>query len=365
MDIQIRLDYATINFAPQTMSYTRISKFLLNDPTALRWTQKGLSGNFIVSPFGLKWLEDNGYSEMPHKLEISGVGCSHFGDVLPDLVNQAPHRFSRLDFAFDVLVKKNDWKSFIVSAFESSLYSDRERKKYRLTGSGEAMTIYIGSRKSAKFFRIYNKTLEDAKYDFYGNGSPIPDDSFVIRYEVELKRHKVKAQNDVRCFDPSPAFDWYYGSPEDQNKLCDEIKSMWLSFGDDVLLPDGFASADISVLNKNNFYFVQKSVDARLSEIQAALHDFPHSFDHTLNYLVRNYGKYIPYVVSDSDYMRECEDACKTAFGFVPEYYLEPSKPYGFYDLDEAEPIISVSDPPCSFEQMVFGQIDNFDESEV
>lgn len=364
MDIQIRLDYATVNFAPQSMSYTRISKFLLNDPVGLRWTQKGMSGNFIVSPFGLKWLEDNGYSEMPHKLEVSGVGCSHFGNVLPDLVNQAPHRFSRLDFAFDVLVKKDDWKSFIVSAFESSLYSDRERKQYRLSGSGEAMTIYIGSRKSAKFFRIYNKTLEDAKYDFYGDGSPIPDDSFVIRYEVELKRHKVHAQNDIRCFDPSPAFDWYYGSPDDQMRLCDEIRSMWLSFGDDVLLPDGFASADFSVLNENK-NFVHESVDVRLSEIQAALHDFPHSFDHTLNYLVRNYGKYIPYVISDPGYVLDCENACKAAFGFVPEYYLEPSKPSGFYDMDEIDPVQSVSDPPCSFEQMVFGQIDYFEESEV
>jgi hypothetical protein len=361
------MDYATVNFAPGSMSSTKVGKLLLGEGS-LFWRAKGLSENApLYSPLGLRWMENNGFAELPHKLEVSGVGCTHFGAVLPDLVKDVEHRFSRLDFAFDVLVSRSAWRSFICRAFESSLNSDRQRKLYRLSGQGEAMTIYIGSRKSAKFFRIYNKTLEDVKYKFFQDGEEVevPDDMCVIRYEVELKRHKVTAQNDVRCFDPSPAFDWYYGDEASQARLCEEIRKMWLSFGDEVLLPEGFENAEMECLSKM-FYFASKTSDQRLEEVRENLHDYPRSFEHTLGFLVSRYGKYIPYIIADSEYLQICSDSCKAAFGFVPDYYLEQSKPAGFYDMDdeELETGLPASDIPWAFEQLEIGQIDLF-ESEV
>ena len=111
MSITVRLDWATVNFAPGSMSYTKVGKILLGGES-LFWKAKGISANAkLYSPLGLRWLENNGYAELPHKLEVSGVGCNHFAPVLPDLVNAAEHRFSRLDFAFDVLIPRAAWRS--------------------------------------------------------------------------------------------------------------------------------------------------------------------------------------------------------------------------------------------------------------
>lgn len=364
--IVVRLDYATVNFAPGSMSSGKVSKMLVGGDS-LFWRQKGLSENSpLYSPLGLRWMENNGYAELPHKLEISGVGCTKFALVLPDLVNEAEHRFSRLDFAFDVLVSCAAWRSFICRAFEASLNSERQAKCFRLSGQGEAMTIYIGSRRSPKFFRIYNKTLEDPKYTFVQDGveTEVPDGMCVIRYEVELKRHNVHAQNDIRIYDPSPAFEWYYGDEDHQALLCEEIRKLWLSFGDEVLLPDGFASAEIECMTQNA-YFASKSSAERLEIVRENLHDYPRSFEHTLGFLVSRYGKYIPYIVADRDYMRDCELSCKAEFGFVPDYYLESSKPAGFYDIDETfSPEDVPSDIPWSFEQLELSQIE-ISESEV
>lgn len=367
MSITVRLDYATVNFVPQSMSYTKVSKLLLGDGQSLFWKARGLSENApLYSPLGLRWMENNGYAEMPHKLEVSGVGCSHFGSVLPDLVNAAEHRFSRLDFAFDVIIPRAAWRRFICDAFEASLNSTRKAKCYRLAGQGEAMTIYIGSRRSAKFFRIYNKTLEDPKYTFVQDGQEIevPDDMCVIRYEVELKRHNATSQDGIRIYDPSPAFDWYYGDDDAQKRLCETIRELWLSFGDDVLLPDGFADAELECLTKVKFCS-EKTASERLQEVKEKLHDYPRSFEHTLGYIVSHFGKYIPYIVADRDYMRDCEASCSCEFGFLPEYYLEPSKPSGFYDLEESfSPADMPGDIPWAFEQLEIGQL-NLDDKEV
>lgn len=366
MSITVRLDWATVNFVPNSMNPTKVSKLLLGGD-GLMWQARGISENApLWSPLGLKWVENNGYAEMPHKLEISGVGCDHFAPVLPVLTDAAEHRFSRLDFAFDVLIPRAAWRTFICRAFESSLSSERERKCYRLSGEGEAMTIYIGSRRSPKFFRIYNKTMQDAKYQYVQDGQEmeVPEDMCVIRYEVELKRHNVHAQNDIRIFDPSPAFAWYYGSDEDQSRLCEEIRKLWLSFGDEVLLPDGFAETPIECLQKNG-NFASKSMEEKLEQVRAKLHDYPRSFEHTLQFLVDRFGKYIPYIVGDREYMEKCAADCEYYFGFVPDYYLEQTKPQGFYDLDEESiPADGPLSIPWAFEQLELGQCE-FDESEV
>ena len=193
--MEIRLDYATFNFDKNCINVDQISHALAGDQNVML-RQKGKSGSFLVSPFGLSYLDDSGWSPRPHRLQVSGVGCEKFAYTLPNLITECRNNggecsFSRLDFAFDVLISKESWKSFLAKAFASSLYSERERKKYALAGDGMAMTVYIGSRRSDYYFRIYNKSLESKDYVYTENGQivDVDDDEFVIRYEIEMKRH--------------------------------------------------------------------------------------------------------------------------------------------------------------------------------
>lgn len=346
MKYVLRLDWATLNFEKGAMSREHAGKLLAGD-VDLKWKQKGLSDNAPwKSPLGLCWVDNNGYDAMPHKLEISGVGCEHFAPTLAAIRDRDLSQFSRIDFAFDAIMKRDEWRDFIASVFVASMTSDRQAKRFRLSGEGEAMTVYIGSRKCAKFFRIYNKTLQSDRYEFLdpvtGEVVPVPEDSCVIRYEVELKRHKVvRSSGEVSIFSPSPCFDTYYShDPEQVAWLMREIKKLWCSFGNELLLPAGFEDAefvrriDLIKQNKNTVKFDELKEDACLEIVRGKLHDFPHSFDNTLDYLARRFGKYVPYLLADRVYSEICFSSCRDAFGFIPDFEII-NRPAGFYDIDD------------------------------
>lgn len=352
MKIELRLDYATMNFDAGCMSAEMVGETLAGDNNVMCWTRKGLSENApIYSPLGVRWTENNGWQARPHKLEVSGVGCEKFALTLANLrekAGKARYGFSRLDFAFDVLIPKKRWKMFICRAFESSLNCERERKKYHLAGTGEAMTIYIGSRRGSKYFRIYNKTLEDPNYpmdsvECEGN----IEEFYIIRYEVELKR---VLRDHGRLYDPSQLFECYYSNVEEQNKyLVDYIKSLWVSFGDDVLLPGGFNDAEwtLRILNKTK-NFVQSGKEANYQNVleftRSQIHEYPHSFERTLNWIVEKLGKYIPYVINDKNYLDRCITSCKNSFGFVPGFEIIESSEL-FYDIEDDEcPFLEIYD---------------------
>lgn len=370
----LRLDYCTMNFERGTVDINMVESSLLGDDVSFHWTRKGLSDTApVYSPFGVRYMDNNGFYERPHRVDVSGVGCEKFIFTLPRLKAVSEKMgFSRLDFAFDVILSRQEWRDFICKAFASSLNSDRERKRYKLTGDGESMTIYIGSRRGSKFCRIYNKTLEDKEYrymDSDGNEVEILEDQYVIRYEVELKRYK---RDHGRLFDPSPLFDMYYSEDQLQHDvLFKTIRDIWLSFGDSILLPEDFQNAEFVTLfdTKIKILCNDKCVNSdcitdfdlfRVTEQK--LHDFPHTFDRTLEWIVDRLGKYIPYILTDQRLVDRCNSACVNAFGFVPEYYLECSFPSGFYDLDDE---ILIDDPAEDFsiDDDIFVQLEvNFDE---
>lgn len=336
--MEIRLDYATVNFDAQSISVDDISKALSGSEN-LFFKAKGLSENaLLVSPFGLSYLNNSGFAPRPHRLQVSGIGCEKFAYTLPNLVstcrsNGGECSFSRLDFAFDVVISNDQWKEFIKSAFSSSIDSERIRKKYTLAGSGLEQTIYIGSRVSDAYFRIYNKSLENPSYIYTVNGLPrnIPLDHSVIRYEIELKRHVHHRSNGDVVFDPSPLFFDYYSG---EDSLIDYIKNLWLDFGDPVLLPDGFESAELHLLSKNK-NFASISLQAALDVVQQNLNSEPRSFDDTIDYVVSHFGKYIPFIVSDFDLLKSCEYLCKCYCGFIPQYNLDNFYKYQFDDIDD------------------------------
>lgn len=336
MKYTLRLDYATFNFVPESINPERLQN-VLSAGTDFCWKRVGLSDNInLHSPLGLFWKSANGYAEYPHSLQVSGVGCTHFCLTLPFLRAAAECRFSRLDFAFDVIVSADSWKQFLCDAFNASMFSDRKQKKFVLTGSGNAMTVYIGARKSPYFFRIYNKTLEDKSYTYYdgeGNQVELSEDEYVIRYEIELKRFRRTLRGEKVLIDPSPLFDNYYS--EDSSSLFDYIKQLWLSYGNDVLLPPDFADAEfVTYQSKQNTLFCSMSEESKCEVVSSQIHDYPHTFDRTLWFVTERYGKYIPYIVNDKPMLDICLTRCRLEFGFTPSIYCDASH-YDFNDLDD------------------------------
>lgn len=338
MTYVLRLDWATMLFDRGTVDTDRIEKTLCG--VDAKWKRLGRSENApLSSPLGMRYMNDCGSPDRPHKLEVSGVGCQKFELTLPSLLGLGGHHFSRLDFAFDVLMDRSAWKGFLTDCFAASMNSDRQRKRYRLSGEGEAMTVYIGQRTSPKFFRIYNKTLQDRRYTLLdADGHPVdydPEKQCVIRYEIELHRFKSVGKCD-RVFDPSPAFEWYYSEDEAAaRRLHDEVRSMWLSFGNEVLLPQGFADAEFVNKASCKREILCKSEEEKLEKVQAELHDFPHSFDHSMTYVAEHFGHYIPYILADDELRKKVFLECELRFGFVPEFYFECSKPQGWDDLQD------------------------------
>lgn len=355
----LHLDYATFNFDKGTRACRDLAS-LLAGGADLHFTKAGVSdGAPMISPFGLVWRENNGWEARPHRLDVSGVGCSKFASTLPLLRDPEHQHFSRLDFAFDILMPVARWRNFLANAFESSLEYEGRRKKYSLTGSGEAMTVYVGSRRNAKYFRIYNKSLEDKEYEYISDSGeivPVSDNYYVIRYEVELKRHKLRNHHGEYLFDPSPLFDLYYSrNAEDHEKLVSKIVALWQDFFPSEYLPDmdGLRCAE-------NSNFVQYS-DGSLAvaecerKVKEELYFGSQSFDSTVRFVAERFGKYIPWILNNPELRELCFDACYRAYGFDGGVIVEPV-PSGWNDLDSADDdeIPSYWEPIESGEQLGF-----------
>ena len=254
----LRLDYATFAFTRDSVSLGKIQQ-CLSGGVDLGFRQFGTSENSpLQSPYGLYYKPECGSTENPHVLQVSGVGCEHFRETLPCLAKvlrdggEQAH-FRRIDLCFDVIMKRSEWRSYLAKCFTYSMENQRQRKKFLLQGSGEAMTIYIGSRNSPRYFRVYNKSLQSPSYEFVssdGTISPVADDECVIRYEIESSWKSRWLRGQKAYSDPTPLFDWYYS---DSEFLSRYVRDSWLSFGSDVMLPDDFENAefvtDISVRN--------------------------------------------------------------------------------------------------------------------
>lgn len=112
-------------------------------------------------------------------------------------------RATRLDFAFDDFSELLDL-SVIVNLLSEGVVSSRWKSFRVVQGSSEigksdfsGFTVYVGSRQSESFLRIYDK-FEEQK----NKGVVIPDDvSFWVRCEIELKGDKA-----AKIFDDCCAF---------------------------------------------------------------------------------------------------------------------------------------------------------------
>lgn len=330
----LRLDYATFAFTPGSVDLNRVQSVLAGGAD-LAFRQFGTyDSSPYQSPLGLYYKPDCGSKENPHILQVSGSACEHFRETLPCLGKvlrdggEQAH-FRRLDFAFDVIMSRSDWRKYLSDCFLYSMEQNRQRKKFLLQGSGEAMTIYIGSRNSDRYFRVYNKTLQDPSYLFInpdGSTTSFSDDQCVIRYEIECKRQNRTRAGQRVVSDPSPMFDWYYS---DSQLLFDEVKKQWLSFGNEVMLPAGFEDASfVTDIDAKHLHpllgdIVSSYKEVCYANVSVRLQDYPHGFERSLEFAAQRYGAYVPYLLRDQRLLTICKQAARERFGFDIDFYVD------------------------------------------
>lgn len=328
----IRLDYATFAFTRDSVNLGKIQQ-CLSGGADLGFRQFGTSENSpLQSPYGLYYKPECGSTENPHVLQVSGVGCEHFRETLPCLAKvlrdggEQAH-FRRIDLCFDVIMKRSAWRSYLAKCFTYSMENQRQRKKFLLQGSGEAMTVYIGSRNSPRYFRVYNKSLQSPSYEFVSaddSSTVVADDECVIRYEIESSWKKTWRSGQLSIYDPSSLFDWYYS---DSDFLSQYVRDSWLSFGSDVMLPDDFENADfVTDISVRNLHPVEDIAspysEVVFANVSARKDCSPYSFDKSLEYAASHYGAYVPYILRDDRLLNICRESARERFGLDIPFFV-------------------------------------------
>lgn len=252
MKTVVKLDYATFAFEQGSISIPKIEDALAQCDLHFAQTSNASENSPFNSPAGLFYKPNNGAKQSPHSLQVSGYGCELFRSSLPRLASlmQEGHEFghfSRLDFCFDVVMTKQRWREFYLGVISASVdemnnpEKARKVRKFMYQGYGDSTTVYIGRRtSSAVFCRIYNKSLQDPEKKFCSASGELldcPDDSYIIRYEVELKFTSRVRAGSRSVYDPSPLFWFYYEEPD---KLFAYLRKVWNRYGNESLLPDGW-----------------------------------------------------------------------------------------------------------------------------
>lgn len=251
MKTVVRLDYATFAFEQGSISISKIEDALAQCDLHFSQISNASENSPYNSPAGLFFKPNNGAKQSPHSLQVSGHGCELFRPTLPRLASLMEGyefgHFSRLDFCFDVVMTKQRWREFYLGVISASVdemnYPEKARKvrKIMYQGYGDSTTVYIGRRtSSAVFCRIYNKSLQDPGSKLCAASGELlecSDDSYIIRYEVELKYTSRVRSGSRSVYDPSPLFWFYYEDPE---KLFVYLRKVWNRYGNESLLPDGW-----------------------------------------------------------------------------------------------------------------------------
>lgn len=252
MKTVVKLDYATFTFEQGSISISQIEDALAQCDLHFAQIFNASENSPYNSPAGLFFKPNNGAKQSPHSLHVSGRGCELFRPTLPRLASlmQNGHEFghfSRLDFCFDVVMTKQRWREFylgVISASVDEMNNPKNARKVRKVmyqGYGDSTTVYIGRRTSSAFFcRIYNKSLQDPDKKLCAASGELlecPDDSYIIRYEIEFKFTSRVRSGSRSVYDPSPLFWFYYEDPE---KLFSYLRKVWNRYGNETLLPDGW-----------------------------------------------------------------------------------------------------------------------------
>jgi hypothetical protein len=164
--LTITIDWLAINFKEYTLeAHEFIVTYASSDPiqaTSPRfgYSQSQTDNNGVQ----LQWNPDR--EDMGHHVIFSGSALRNIfsGDdtqpqsLLRSCLN-AGGRVSRLDLAKDCTGEAIDLQA-IYQSLEQGLNTGTSRTFGQIKSSGEGHTIYVGSRQSEKFIRIYNKAAQ-------------------------------------------------------------------------------------------------------------------------------------------------------------------------------------------------------------
>ena len=303
MKIVVKLDYATFAFEEGSISIPKIEDALAQCDLHFAQVQNAKENSPYNSPAGLFYKPNNGAKQSPHSLHVSGLGCEMFRSSLPRLASlmQDGHEyghFSRLDFCFDVVMTKERWRQYYLGVISASVdemnhpEKARKRRKFVYQGYGDATTIYIGRRtSSAVFCRIYNKTLQDPEKKHCTSSGELvdcPDDSYLIRYEVELKYTSLVSNGKRTVYDPSPCFWQYYEDPE---KLFAYLRKVWNRYGNETLLPDGWEDMEfVTDLEACHIPFTKDLSHPLSDDLAKKFSVAIHTEDQKMQYVANTFG---------------------------------------------------------------------------
>lgn len=378
----LRMDWVTFglpikyNNLGEPVGAYDVGKLLTNDSDM--WIKRNQYGTSLKSEYGCYWMENSGWAEKPQKLEVSGVGCDKLMATLPVLREEYSHHglspeynldgscvddvcsVTRIDFAMDFVMTRSEWREICIDTYLRGLDGVKSSKVRRITtdGKGLAQTTYWGDRSEGKYFRIYNKSLEDPEYQYIDSNGDVVDigeDKYIIRYELQIKRRVNNPKSGRQVSEPLRLFDYYYSQdPSDFDKLVDYIRKSW-AYGldkDDIVFCDDFWDADVwsHLSTKYRFCCEQGTDFAEMSDVELAeyvkenKHCEPRTFDKTLQYFVKYWGHYLPYIVADERLWRRCLLACWSKHLYEPDIRIDyhPSgvqlEEIGYFDLDDDFP---------------------------
>lgn len=303
MKTVVKLDYATFAFEQGSISISQIENALAQCDLHFLQTSNASENSPYNSPAGLFYKPNNGSKQSPHSLQVSGYGCDLFRSTLPRLASlmQDGHvfgHFSRLDFCFDVVMTKERWREFylgVISASVDEMNNPEKARKVRkimYQGYGDSTTVYIGRRtSSAVFCRIYNKSLQDSEKKLCAASGELlecPDDSYIIRYELELKYTSRVNSSGRTVYDPSPLFWFYYEEPV---KLFGYLRKVWNRYGNKSLLPDGWDDMEfVTDLEACNIQYTDDFCRPLSDDLAKKFSVFIHTEEQKMSYVTNVFG---------------------------------------------------------------------------
>jgi DNA relaxase NicK len=127
------------------------------------WELRNVAGFYAVtlidqnSGFRMSWGDVNKHVYV----ELPGKACTAFSQVsdLPGLISVQQSRCSRIDLAGDWLTDVEP-RGIIGNAYESG------RRAFSQIRSHEGLTVYVGSRKSERFMRVYRYAAPHPRHEF-------------------------------------------------------------------------------------------------------------------------------------------------------------------------------------------------------
>lgn len=315
MKAELKIDYLSINFPENTFTPISLKNAIAPEDMIFNPVGKhGEESSFWTSPFGVQFRKNNGFQNM-QTVYFSGNGMKHFESSALALYKKYGTSIARLDFAFDIDMTIADWREFIKSVFCDSMDSDRKNKKYNLiTGTEkDACTVYIGSRRSPYFFRIYNKTLEQREKAENG--------VYKIRYECEMKRFTRIRRGEKQEYNPHVWYENYYN---DDWSWVSEYKKLLSSYIPECALPCSIE--ELELIKPQNFLFCcvqSESISSAKAVSVQSVYTESSDFNRTLNYLTDRFGKYIPFIIMNTGMMNYCLQKANEFTGF--KYIFEGS----------------------------------------